>query len=78
MKKLTLILFVAVLAVSFMLTAAPSTVLAKSYVFKYANTQSDSHPRSQSMVFFKNMLEKASNGRISVELYFFGLFAQNP
>ncbi len=76
MKKLTLVLFVAVLAVSFMLTAAPGTALAKTYVFKYANTQSDSHPRSQSMVFFKNMLEKASNGRISVELYFSGVLGK--
>ena len=76
MKKLTLILFVAVLAVSFMLTAVPGTVLAKTYVFKYANTQSDSHPRSLSMVFFKNMLEKASNGRINVELYFSGVLGK--
>ena len=59
-----------------MLTAVPSTVLAKTYVFKYANTQSDSHPRSLSMVFFKNMLERASNGRISVELYFSGVLGK--
>ena len=41
----------------------------KTYVFKYSNSQSDSHPRSQSMFFFKEKLEKASNGRIKVELY---------
>lgn len=76
MKKLTLILFLTVLAVSFMLASGPSMVLAETYVFKYANTQSDSHPRSQSMVFFKNMLEKASNGRISVELYFSGVLGK--
>jgi tripartite ATP-independent transporter DctP family solute receptor len=76
MKKRALIVVLAVLAVSFMFTAGPGAALAKTYVFKYANTQSDSHPRSQSMVFFKNMLEKASNGRISVELYFSGVLGK--
>ena len=76
MKKLTLILFVTVLAVSLLLTLGPRTVLAKTYVFKYANTQSDTHPRSKSMVFFKNTLEKASNGRIKVELYFSGVLGK--
>lgn len=46
------------------------------YTFKYAHTQSDSHPRSKSMVFFKNELEKASNGRIKVELYFNGVLSK--
>lgn len=76
MKKLTLILFVAVMAVSLLLTVGSSTALAKTYVFKYANTQSDTHPRSKSMVFFKNTLEKASNGRIKVELYFSGVLGK--
>ena len=76
MKKRALILVLAVLTVSFMITAGSGAALAKTYVFKYANTQSDSHPRSQSMVFFKNMLEKASNGRISVELYFSGVLGK--
>ena len=48
--------------------AAPQT-----FVFKYAHTQSPAHPRSQSMEFFKEQLEKASNGRIQVELYFNGV-----
>lgn len=76
MKKLTLNLFVTVLAVSVLLTVGPSTALAKTNVFKYANTQSDTHPRSKSMVFFKNTLEKASNGRIKVELYFSGVLGK--
>jgi TRAP-type transport system periplasmic protein len=46
------------------------------YVFKYANTQSEHHPRSQSMVFFKNLVEKASQGRIQVELYFSGVLGK--
>ena len=76
MKKLTLILFVTVLAVSLLLTFGSSATLAKTYVFKYANTQSDSHPRSKSMVFFKNTLEKASKGRIEVELFFSGVLGK--
>lgn len=50
--------------------------LAKTYKFKYANTQSENHPRSQSMVFFKNTLEKASQGRIEVELFFSGVLGK--
>lgn len=45
----------------------------KVYVFKYSNSQSDNAPRSKSMVFFKDKLEKESNGRIQVELYFNGV-----
>lgn len=45
----------------------------KTYVFKYAHTQSPSHPRSVSMDFFKEKLEKASNGRIKVELFYNGV-----
>ena len=45
----------------------------QTYVFKYAHTQSPNHPRSESMEFFKEQLEKASNGRIEVELYFNGV-----
>jgi C4-dicarboxylate-binding protein DctP len=76
MKRLTTIFFVIVLAASFLLIAGPGTSSAKDYVFKYANTQSDNHPRSKSMVFFKNMLEKASNGKIKVELYFSGVLGK--
>jgi tripartite ATP-independent transporter DctP family solute receptor len=48
----------------------------KVYLFKYANTQSPNHPRSKSMEFFKEQLEKASNGRIKVELYFSGVLGK--
>jgi TRAP-type C4-dicarboxylate transport system substrate-binding protein len=44
----------------------------KTYLFKYANTQTETHPRSKSMMLFKDQLEKASSGRIKVELYFSG------
>lgn len=48
----------------------------KVYVFKYANTQSENHPRSKSMTLFKQELEKATNGRIKVELYFSGVLGK--
>jgi C4-dicarboxylate-binding protein DctP len=67
---------IAVLAISLVLAAGVGAVWAKTYVFKYANTQSETHPRSQSMVFFKNMLEKASGGQITVELYFSGVLGK--
>jgi len=43
------------------------------FVFKYSNSQSENAPRSKSMEFFKDKLEKASNGRIQVELFFNGV-----
>lgn len=37
--------------------------------FKYANVQNPEHPRTISMMWFKDELEKRSNGRIEVEIY---------
>ncbi len=48
----------------------------KTYVFKYAHTQSPNHPRSLSMDFFKEQLEKASNARIKVELFYNGVLGK--
>ena len=76
MRRLTVILVVIALAAYFMFAGGPGTALAKTYVFKYANTQSENHPRSKSMVFFKNTLEKATQGRIKVELYFSGVLGK--
>jgi C4-dicarboxylate-binding protein DctP len=42
----------------------------EAYVFKYSNSQPERHPRSISMKFFKEELEKQTNGRIKVENYF--------
>jgi C4-dicarboxylate-binding protein DctP len=44
-----------------------------AYLFRYANAQNPTDPRSVSMVFFKEELEKRSNGRIKVENYFGGI-----
>ncbi len=41
-----------------------------SYTFNYCNSQPEQHPRSQSMIFFKNEIERRTNGRIHVENYF--------
>lgn len=40
------------------------------FTFRYGHSQSPQSQRSQSMDFFKNELEKRSNGRIKVENYF--------
>ncbi len=51
--------------------------LAKDeYVFKYSNSQSDTHPRSKSMFSFKEQLEKASGGKIKVEIYTSGVLGK--
>ena len=72
MKRQRLKVFTIVLTVAVLLTSGYGVALAETYLFKYANTQSENHPRSQSMVFFKDTLEKASQGRIKVDLYFSG------
>ena len=41
-----------------------------SYTFNYCNSQPEQHPRSQSMIFFKNEIERRTNDRIHVENYF--------
>lgn len=41
-----------------------------SFTFNYCNSQPEQHPRSQSMIFFKNEIEKRTNDRIHVENYF--------
>jgi C4-dicarboxylate-binding protein DctP len=43
------------------------------HVFKYGNAQNKSDPRSESMEFFKEELEKRTEGRIEVENYFGGI-----
>ncbi len=42
----------------------------KPLVFNYCNSQPEQHPRSQSMIFFKEEVERRTNGRIHVENYF--------
>jgi TRAP-type C4-dicarboxylate transport system substrate-binding protein len=57
------------------LMAGPPTAIGDDgvFLFRYANAQNATDPRSVSMVFFKEELEKRSNGRITVENYFGGI-----
>ena len=62
----------------FLLTAVLLFFIACSdknsgYVFKYSNEQPESAIRSQSMLYFKERLEKETNGKIKVELFFGGI-----
>ncbi|MBN2719926.1 MAG: TRAP transporter substrate-binding protein [Proteobacteria bacterium] len=63
----------AVLGLLLMPGQAPA---AEQYLFKYSNSQTDSHPRSVSMYFFKDLVEEASGGRIKVELYTSGVLGK--
>jgi C4-dicarboxylate-binding protein DctP len=49
---------------------------AEEFVFKYHNSQSDTHPRSVSMYYFKDLVEEASGGRLKVELYTSGVLGK--
>jgi C4-dicarboxylate-binding protein DctP len=49
---------------------------AEEYVFKYSNSQSDTHPRSKSMFLFKEKLEKVTDGKIKVEIYTSGVLGK--
>jgi len=49
---------------------------AGEFVFKYHNSQSDTHPRSVSMYYFKDLVEGASGGRLKVELYTSGVLGK--
>ncbi len=42
----------------------------EKYLFRYCHSQPEQHPRSKSMIFFKEEVEKRTNGRIKVENYF--------
>lgn len=58
------------------LLPASQAIGEKPIVFKYSNSQSDTHPRSVSMYFFKDLLESASGGRLQVELYTSGVLGK--
>jgi len=79
MKKLIFLLALVSLLSFYIIAEGQSEGVSeegKVYIFKYANAQSPNHPRSKSMVLFKEQLEKASNGRIKVELFFSGVLGK--
>ncbi|MGB5816194.1 MAG: TRAP transporter substrate-binding protein [Thermoanaerobaculia bacterium] len=55
------------------IASASCTRSDKGLIFKYANEQPEAAIRSQSMLYFKDELEKRTDGRIEVELYFGGV-----
>jgi len=64
MKNLSILLLVGLFV--FTVTGA---VMGAEYTMKIAHSQPDTSARHQSFLFFKDMVEKASNGRIAVEIY---------
>ena len=79
MKKTVAVLMVLALAVTSVFangTGEGESGAGETYTFKYAHTQSPEHPRSKSMEFFKEELERASGGRIQVELFFGGVLGK--
>lgn len=72
-KRLMVAIFIMALAVPCMADTASAKA---DFVFKYANSQTENHPRSKSMVYFKEQLEKESGGKIKVELYFSGVLGK--
>ena len=65
-------LLVSLIALCIGVAAAPAAA-EDVFLFRYANAQNASDPRSVSMVFFKQELEKRTGGRIRVENYFGGI-----
>ena len=58
---------------SVLATILSCTKKEDGYTFKYSNEQPQNAIRSQSMLFFKEKLEKETNGKIKVELFFSGI-----
>jgi C4-dicarboxylate-binding protein DctP len=65
--------FVFVSAFVFFLLLMNPGCTKQDIVFRYAHAQNESDPRSLSMKFFKQELERRTNGRIRVEHYFGGV-----
>jgi C4-dicarboxylate-binding protein DctP len=61
------------LALSAVALSVTTVAANEPILFRYANAQNATDPRSVSMGFFKKELEKRSNGRIKVENYFGGI-----
>ena len=71
-----MVIWLSVLVAMLVLMPAGQALAENTFVFKYSNSQSDTHPRSASMYFFKDLVESASGGRIKVELYTSGVLGK--
>lgn len=60
------------LAMLVLALATACTGQRTGFVFRYANSQPAEHPRSLSMVFFEEILEERTQGRIEVDNHFGG------
>jgi len=71
MKRTRIVSLAISLAAALIVTAVPdgTTAKASELTFKFAHSQPLTSPRHQSMVFFKDIIETASSGRIKVELF---------
>ena len=58
--------------IAFVLSASHG-VAEDRFLFRYANAQNATDPRSLSMAFFEKELERRSNGKIQVENYYGGI-----
>ena len=56
-----------------LLILLPAVASAETFMFRYGHSQPPQSPRSLSMVFFKDELERRTGGRITVENYFSGV-----
>jgi C4-dicarboxylate-binding protein DctP len=63
----------AALVATTLLIPSVAATAKDGFVFKYGNAQNESDPRSMSMKFFKEQLEKRTGGRIEVQNYFGGI-----
>ena len=64
MRKLNVVLLVGLLLVS-----VASAAIGAQYTMKIAHSQPETSARNQSFLFFKDIVEKASNGQLKVEVY---------
>ena len=77
MRKFLVLLCALLLVLGLALTSQGQSAAAdETYLFKYSNSQTDTHPRTKSMFFFKDLVEGASGGRIKVELYTAGVMGK--
>lgn len=84
-KKMGVVLMIGIFSVS-LITGCGSKKEAASkeegtskeevFLFKYSNQQNEKHPRTVSMLWFKDELEKRSDGRIKVEIYHSGVLGK--
>ena len=75
MKKLVLLLLVGAVCATGVFAEGKQDGGSEetTYLFKYGNQQPENHSRTKSMQFFKEELEKRSDGRIKVEIYHSGV-----